>query len=541
MSEELKITVRVPSDAQSRGRNPYLEHTDFIKYCKANHVDIHESELEQYEKNKLLFPCYRILYPRELLQKKFRASITRSQSYKIHNEWTPLLNLEESMLNSRHWLCKEFKEAIEHGHPFEQAIFNDNPYLTQPSDKFKHWHKYKVSVGKIDSSSIKESRAKHYYSPWKVFFIYDLKALNTDEYNRATGLRRGWGIGNSELRSSSLTEFNPFFKTVSAYAYRRSLLDTYYYFERTTQQQQDWNNIVIKKRHLAQKLFSGYTYDSWIRFIRKLIEIYENYRGFEKILLSLEVKSYIARSVIFLRYATDNAFEKICEEVSGKYKEECGLENGVLVYPGSLEKMFPNEKWDLEQKARWLLNDALRKFNSVLHIKEKLPESFADNLFDDLANEPTGTALASIRKIDRFYNTREIWRDNDFWSGIRDLAVSIEVHGKEWIGGNKLNDVLQKLFPSSYDLLKAQTGIKSEPTKASNKTEFLQKLKNIQDKSILAGKRCGSHLLVANLTRNYSSHQKGLSGKDLHVHFPIIYSSLVRTLFLLYAKYKGML
>lgn len=550
MSEEIKITFRIPSYAQSRGQTPYLEHTEFIKYCKANNVDVHESELETYEKNKLLYPCYRILYPREFIKNRFRAIYTaHSQSYKIKNEWVPLVNLEESMLNSRHWLCKEFEEAIEHGHPFEQVINSNNPYLMQPENKkFKHWDRFKVIVDKIDSSSIKESRAKHYYSPWKVFFLYDLKELNTEAYNRATGLKRGWGIRNNKLRRSSLDEFKPFFKAISAFAYVRSLLRTYY-FERTSKQTQDWRNIIKKQKVFAQKLFLRHGYDSWLRYLRKVIEIYENYRGFEKILLSLEVKSYVARSVIFLRYATDNAFEKICEDVSGKYKEECGLENDVLVYPGSLEKMFPNEKWDLEQKARWLLNDALRQFNSVLHIKEKLPESLADNLFDDLSNEPTGTALASIRKIDRFYNSREIWRDNDFWSGLRDLAVSVEVHGKDWLGGNKLNDVLQKLFPVLYDslkdslkvLLKKQTGITLKPTDASDKKEFLIKLKIIQEDMIPADKRCGPHLLIANLTRNYSNHQKGLSGKDLHDFSPIIYSSLVRTLLLLYAKHKGML
>lgn len=540
MSEKVDIGIIIPSDSQSRGDTPYIEHTEFIKFCKAIKIDISEYELERYEKERLLYPCYRILYPRELLRREFVSSyLNDSQCYNIRDEWEPLINLQDLIFKSRHWAYKEFEDAIEHGHPLEQAISNSNPYIAKPGTQgFIKWERFNVIVGKYNSSNVRRSRAKHYYSPWKVFFIYDLKGLNTDEYNRATGSRRRWGIIDNKLRHSSLVEFSPFYSLVSSFTYRRSLLSIYY-FEKTSHTQQDWKLIVERKRHIAKELFSDAIYTEWIRFLRKLIENHERYRDNEKILLSLEAKSSIAKTVIFLRNATDCTFEKICADVSGKFKKRSGVgwENGMRVYPDRLEELFPNEKWDLEQNVRWLLTHQLKEFNSHLADNEKLPESLAHELFDDVSKDPLGTALAAIRKINKFYFKDEIWRENEVWSGVRDLAVSVEVHGKQWLGGNKLNDVLTRLFPSLYTDLEKKTG-KAQCTSATNPTEFLNKLEAIKKTISPANRRCGGHILITHLTRNFASHQKGLSGKQLHENTSIIYSSLIGTLFVLYAKYK---
>ena len=541
MSEKVNISISIPSDAQSRGDTSYMEHTDFIRYCKANKVYVSEYELEQYEKKKLLCPCYRILYPRELLIRDFRAShLKHPQNYKIRDEWKPLVSLQDLIFKSQHWVYKEFEEAIDHGHPLEQAASSNNPHILEPgTQRFKKWERYKVIVGKYNSNNMRESRAKHYYSPWKVFLIYDLKELNTDEHNRATDSRRGWGVIDNRLRHSSLIEFIPFFMILSSFAYRGSLLSIYY-SEKTSRTEQDWRLIVDRKRRIAKGLFSSSIYSEWIRFLRKLIELHERYRDYEKILLSLETKSYIARTVTFLRNATDYMFEKICADVSGKFKKRSGvgLENKVLVFSGTLEELFPDEKWDLEQNVRWQLAYQLKEFNSHLADNEKIPESLADDLFDDVSGDPSGSALAAIRKINKSYFDDTIWREDEVWSGVRDLAVSLEVHGKQWIGGNKFNDVLTRLFPSTYDRLKKKTGI-PKPTESTNTKEFLDNLVVIK-KTITPdnGKRCGGHILIAHLTRNFTSHHKGLYDTNLYENTPIIYSSLMGTLFVLYAKYK---
>jgi len=541
MNNEIKISFRVPSDAQSRENRPYLEYDKFITYCNANKVGVNATVLEQYEKSGLLYPCYRVLYPRELLRRDFRAhNPPYRENYKILSEWEPLIELENSILKSDSWTYDEIREYVESGHPLDQAIEKINPYIVIPeSQKFKMWDRYKVITGTIDSSKIKISRADHYYSPWKVFILLDLTELNTDRHNRAFDAKQEWCFVRKKVKPSPLNEFVPFFKAVSDFSYRRALLINNYRYS-TKKRKPTWRQTLRKCKEIARKLFSKYEYYEWIRFLRKLLEMHEAYRVNEKIRLSIEVENYIARTVIFLRKANNSCFEKVCADVSGKFtKFGAGYENGVRVYAGKLEEIFPTEKRDLEEKVRWLLNNELKRFNTQLIKVEKLPNTLADKVFDELSNEPSGTALAAVNKINYAYFNKELWRDSDVWSGIRDLAVSIEVHGKDWLGGRYLKDVFNNMYPSSYRSLKTHSGI-SGPTNANTVNEYLAKLRAYQKRNVPGNRRCGRHLLITHITRNLSSHHKGLSGKVMNKNISIISSSLIRTLFVLYAKYKNL-
>jgi hypothetical protein len=243
--------------------------------------------------------------------------------------------------------------------------------------------------------------------------------------------------------------------------------------------------------------------------------------------------------VIFLRFATDYEFERICDDVSGKLKGRLGVghENGVYIYPGKLEEMFANEKWDLEKNVRGSLQNDLNRFNSSLIDDEKIPETLADALFNELSAKTTGTALASIRNINNAYTNAKLWRDYKVWSGIRDLAVCVEDHGRDWIGGKSLDGVFKKLFSSHYGTLKRKS---KSCTDASSVKEYLEKVEflNASD-DISSSRRCGKHLLISVLTRNFASHRKGTTVQELRTHLSPIYSSLVWTLFTIYAGHKG--
>jgi hypothetical protein len=524
VNRKVEITIRISTEAQSRSDTPYLEHDQFVKYCRANKIYTSEQLLESYEKNKLLYPCIRVLYPRELLRRYFRASHSNNTNYKIRDEWKPLIELE-SFMNKCDWMYKkEFNAAINYGHPLEQALKKGNAFVLEPMiQNYKAWDKYRVIVGKYSDSNIMESRAEHYYSPWKIFIIDDLKALNT--YKRHM--------------QSSLGEFISFFKVMCSFIYRRSLLIRDH---RANPKKPDnnWQIAVRKSKQLAKNLFTAYSYMEWIHFLRKLIELHEQYIKRERLLLSFEAKSYIARMIIFLRFATDKDFEMICNDVTGKFKGSSfiGASNGISIYPGKLEELFSDEKWDLEHNAKWLLQRGLKVFNSSLISSDTIPESLADELFNDLAEEPSGTALAAIRKINKAYFDMKLWRDNETWSGVRDLAVSIEEHGREWLGGKSLDGVYRKLFGSEYNELKRKSGQINADARSAK--EFLNKLEYFQaTTNIPINKRCGRHLLITYLIRNYSTHRKGLSGEALRMNIDIIYSSLVNTLLTIYAKYKG--
>lgn len=101
-----------------------------------------------------------------------------------------------------------------------------------------------------------------------------------------------------------------------------------------------------------------------------------------------------------------------------------------------------------------------------------------------------------------------------------------------------MDNVFTKLFPSVYELLKKKTG-KVKFTDVNSTNEFIEKLEYLKTTAkIPINKRCGRHLLIAHLTRNFSVHQRGLSGNVLWKNLSLIYSSLMKTLIVVYAGYK---
>ncbi len=541
---KIELTFRIPSEARARKDTPFLEHDKFIKYCKANKVVASKELLEGYEKSGLLYPCIRVLYPRELVRRAFRANLRANSSseqpnFKIKPEWASLIEMD-NLMHKSHWIYKkELDAAVKNGHPLEQFLKKRTPFVLDPTKhRFKAWDRYKVIAGIEQGHKIIESRADHYYSNWKIFILDDLNGLNTDKHNRATGIKYGWGWIDKNPSQSYLNEFSSYFKIVASFAYRRALLLGNH-----------WNNPDIPSdnsailtntcAHHAKKLCTAYQYAEWIRFLRKLIELHKRYQENEKILLSLQAESHVARIVIFLRFATNYEFERICDDVSGKLKGSfsIGHENGVYIYPGKLEEMFADEKWDLEQNVRRSFQNDLKRFNSSLVDGDQMPETLADALFNELLAEPTRTALAAIRNINYAYTNSNLWRDYKIWSGIRDLAVSVEDHGRDWIGGKSLDGVFKKLFSSHYGTSKRKS---KSRTDASSVKEYLEKVEflNASD-DISSGRRCGKHLLISILTRNFASHRKGISVKELRTYLSTIYSSLVWTLFTIYAGHKG--
>ncbi len=542
MSDSANISINIPTHARSRNDTPYVQHTEFIKYCKANKVDVNEYALETYEKRKLLFPCIRLLYPRELLRRRYRAVyIANKRKYKILDKWQPLLSLENSIHNCSNWMDKSFSECLENGHPLEQHFSDDlQPFVLNPQkQRFRVWKRYKVIID--DSSRGKESRAEHYYAPWQVFFLHELDQQNTDTHNRATGVKKGWGVFDSSIVESRLVEFIPFFEKVGFFSYRRNLYRLY--LDRKANSKEDWDCADKKLALVAEHYLQAFPYKNWIRFLRKLIEIYEKSKKLEKILLSLEAETYIARTVGFLRFATGHAFQKICDDVAGPFKNSLsrGSEDGVDIYQGALETLFLDETRDLEKNFKWMLEENLKELNANLIEEERLPESLYLQLFDELSESPQCTALAAIRKINKVYWGQELWRENDMWSGYTDLAISIEGHGKDWIRKKrKLEGIFKELFGAKdYQKLRQKKGkISLEP---NNMGEFIQNLKCLlESKEIPEDRRCGKHLLITYLIRNFSAHNLGgFSGLSQDERSKI-YIALVRTLFVMYANHKGL-
>ena len=207
-----------------------------------------------------------------------------------------------------------------------------------------------------------------------------------------------------------------------------------------------------------------------------------------------------------------------------------------------LEEILADEEWDLRRYVKRRFELDLKDFNKSLVEEEKIPERISDELFDEFIKEPEGAALAAIRKINRALNIPTLYHNTDMWGGISELARSVEVYGRKWYGGKHMENILVKLFSESSakyaDWRKQVTG-KAKFTDVSSSEEFLDKLSLLlSEKHIPCDRRLGRHILVAHLTRNFTSHHRGLTGKMLRENLGYIYSGLINTMFVLYAGYK---
>jgi hypothetical protein len=547
MIERIQIELQVDSDARSRSCTPYLEREDFIKYCKANGVYTNAEALEAYEKKRLLYPCFRLLYPSELLRRKFRAILPDGNGqYRYRDEWEPLINLEEALSLSQMWHTKESEKAMLEGHPLDQALEAGVPFIVNPSEqKYKAWSRYNVVEGTYEGIRSKKSRAVHYYSTWKLFFLDELNSSNTVSHNRATDRKSHWWLKQDELHACSLNEFMPYFRNVASFTYRYNLRQINY-IKNSRQTKAEWDQVVDKSQRLAQGIFKDANYKKWIRFLRKLIELHEDYRKYVRLIIAEEAKRYIVRTVRLIRFATGYDFKRICDDVCGPLINRfdgVGHEDGVYIYPRMLEEILANEEWDLKQNVKRHFELDLKDFNKSLIEKEKIPEPLCEELFDELIKEPEGAALAAIRKINKALNITKLYRNTEMWGGISDLAKSVEVYGRKWHGGKYMENILDNFFSLSslkYSAWRTQlTGKDSKCTDANGSDAFLSKLAFLLSaKHVPADRRFGRHLLIAHLTRNFTSHHKGLTGKVLRENLGHIYSALINTLFVLYAAYK---
>lgn len=541
MSKKVKIEIRVPSDARYKFSSPYMEHDSFIKYCSANNVYVSEATLEKYEKNRLLFPCVRLMYPRELVRRQFREEeLGNIKKPNIPDEWLPLTEIEDCKTDSRLIGVEALYYMVENGHPYDRAIKEGNPFVFDPEkEKFKPWKRYDVIAGKIEGDSIPRSKAKHYYAPWKIFMVQELNKKNTDEHNRALGVKCRWGYLDKKLLPSVLEEFMPFFSAITSFKFRRNMLINRHYTP-VDQKRIKWSDVQKRTKILGKELFSTHKYEDWIRFLRKLIELHESYIRDEKYLLSLEMKSYMASTCLFVNYSTDYELKRIGKDVSGKFigKRDIGREKGVLVYPGRLEEIFADEEYDLENNVRRVFFENFERFNNLLAEEEKIREALFDELFDELKERHENEFLVTVGKMNKVLNNREIlWRSKEHWSCIRDLAVNIEALGKEWFGvKTNIDGLFKKAFPKKYQALQRNTTGKI--SEADTGEEYIGKLKLLQrNKELPVDEKCGKHLLITRLTRNFSAHNKALSDNDLHNNLTLIYNALVSTLFVLYDKY----
>lgn len=524
--------------------NKYLKVDEFVNYCKKCNVDVSISVLESYERVGLLFPIYRIVVPDEYVRAvfgyKYRTPYDPNTPFDIDGKWQGINELVDALSTYRSPRTPYFEQVLKNGHPLDYAYTCKNRFLSKPAlDSFKPWKEYKIVAGTIDGYPIQEDTVEHYYSPWQIFVVDELNGTHTILENYVAGVRQGWGILNKEISPSKLLEYSELFQTVSNFRMIESLIwfDMTFDLKKSSIEGELLEKILKGVETVAKKEYEKHVHTEWIKFIRKLVELYTKYLEEEKIKLSNELKSFLLSSSNMIMYDTQKSFEEISDEYDGRFKGirmQC-LENNIIIYPGKLDKIFPDELKQSKEWSLWIVEVYINKLNKTLHDDAKIDAKVKEELIDNIIGCGHEIILSHLHELQKLWFNREPHWRSSIWGHIRSLVVSIESIGHEWYGQNRLGNILEYAFKKEYtDLIDS---IDKGVTNAVTFDEYVQKLtKILEHRKKGARGICGHHLVVTHLTRNFVSHKGGFEKQVPASLFVEVYRSLIFTLISLFIK-----
>lgn len=522
----------------------YVEAKEFVEYCKANNVDASLHILEAYEKVGLLLPIYRLITPDEYIRALFeynhRNPFDPNVPFDTDDNWQAIEQLRTALSNYSFKPLPQFSVALTHGHPLDFEYQSKNPFLQMPlKENFKQWEEYKIVVT-INGHIFKEEKAEHYYAPWQIFVLDELNLMHTIEENYATKQKKGWGIFKKELQPTKLISFFEYFQTISNFEMMESLIwhDITFDVRSMVIEGELYKQLKTRTAEQAKKEYEKHPYSEWIKFIRKLVELYTEYTEREKNKLSNECKRLLTSTINMIIDTTKKSFEEICADYGGRFKgiRSTCREEDIFIYPGELERIYPDEFKRAKERARWAFESQIKQFNETRPDSLKIKETIIDALIDNIIESGHDLLLYHLHEIEELWFNHTPGWESSIWAHLRALAVSIESIGHEWYERRYLTNILEKAFKEEkYSSLRDSIGEKI--TNAETPSDYKQKLDKIWDhRKKSQSEICGHHLVIANLTRNYFAHNVKFEPDMLGSLLIEIYKDLLLTLISLFVK-----
>lgn len=521
----------------------YVEAKTFIDYCKANNVRASISILDAYDRQGLLQPIYRIVFPDAYVRESYFWN-EDSDDATIDARWSDLLELLSSLAIGMPG-SETFQRALTFGHPLDVAFHAGNSYLFKPRvQDYKPWDQYKVEVNDGPDITIKEDSADHFYAAWQIFVLEELNYMHTIEHNYIADIQTGTGVFDKKCFPSKISDFAGYFQTLSNYKMLRNmiLLDISFGIEGRFISGERLASLRKREKIAATNEYIRHPHNEWIRFIRKLVSMHVEYKGKEKLNLLSELERFLSSVIIMVRKATNMSFDEISGEhdglLVGKAPGTPGEKDGVDIYPGELRLIFPDSQKKERKRAAWTLNSFIDSFNKILPSNVQIAPDLTHKIINRISEAGHECLFSHLYLIEELWQEKSPHWRNSIWAHIRSLAASIESLGREWFNATSFNAVLETAF-SDYKQLRrrynSNVGPNTKITQASSPEEFIAKLDIIlkeSDKDFDG--LCGNYLLVTHLTRNYLSH-KVLITPDLYgERFIEIYRGLIYTLISLY-------
>jgi len=553
----------------------YFEAQKFVDYCEANRVDASLNVLETYEKHGILIPIYCRVFPDEFIKAKYeyekKNPLDPVMKLNCPSEWEPIVRLINALSDYNFKLIGPFispdgsesfayqEGIIKNGHPLDNEYKKHNPFLKTPNKSdFRPWKDYEIVVDiDKDGDPVKRNTAEHYYALWQIFIVDDLNYLHTIKENYLTKEQKGRGIVKKNIRESRILEFSDLFQTISNFRMLESIIRIIVTddVKGSVIEGECYRTLEERTKKIAEKEYAKHNKSEWMKFLRKLVELYYHYTELEKDRLSQELKRFLGSTAIMVMMARnkDLDFERLCNEY-GEGNKSWGIRyiDGIRIYYKGLEKIFPIEINQLRERALSILPSYIKEVNDWLPKgSTKLPDNFHEQLVSTIIDEGNELLLTHLYEIEDLWFKYKLCRVGSIWAHLRFLAIGIEELGKEWFCKEKIENIFIEAFgndyrnrlKSEYNKLKPEQYAKSSITRADTQDEFIEKLNCILGNKDLFNNLsnnplCKYHLVVTHLTRNFVSHHIKIKSIMMGSLFVEVYRCLVLTLVSLFAQKK---
>ncbi|WP_305863654.1 hypothetical protein [Aliarcobacter butzleri] len=461
-------------------RKKYYTEKDFINHCQECKLDIKPIDLKAFINQNTFITYY---------------------SVKENND----INLEYNIYKNPN----EHQKVIENGHPFDIAFQEFNPNIKKKSSQ----------------------NTIHYYTRWQIFIISEIlnhqffiekKICSIKHYHLIKKIKNPF--------SSSLNEFEDYFQTITNFMMVETLL-----FDQVFKQVKETNGTNIiegeylsilneKIKEISIKHFEKHEFSSWIKFLRKLTELYNNYLKVEKMKLSEEIKVFLSATINMIINTEEKIFENICEAFDCTSSRTLQMKDNIFFYSGDLKRIFPD---DIEL--------SIEQFK--LTFKNLTNEIKIDELITYLKSEKFEFIFLHIFDIEKIWFNREHYWQRKLWAYIRSLTIGIEAIAKQKFSC-KLSNLHSHL---GFIQTNGDNSISTHLTKtrigdSDSIEDYLEKLNIL----IEASKREQDaykeeyfyHIFY--LTRNFFAHKFKVDDVMTGIIFYPIYESLKKTLLKVY-------
>ena len=309
----------------------FAEVDQFIGYSKGLNIETNQRELEHYEKIGAMLPVARLVFPNDYVIKRNQVLWNGVVNWDEPDQWPALDRLLEGVGQFPFGSQGLTDEELVHCFDREMEA-GENPHLIRPtSSDFQPWSEYSVTVHDNQGNPLNRSTVKHYYSYWQVHQLFWIQQY-PDLYKNARLIERipaddpvrmfgPWAPKNGQLVDFDGKRRN--FDALSFWVtvYDRECSRTFAGIAEINgiRRLDDVQAATYRTRlaALAEKVTERFqlTPDDFYNFLRKLIELMENYERKERYKLAEALKRDIFAWEDLLLLTTGGTRDDVADEL----------------------------------------------------------------------------------------------------------------------------------------------------------------------------------------------------------------------------------